>query len=172
MDGDLERSGETPRLAGLSRACRQAGAVAVEFAIAAVLFFTVLFSVIDWSYLFFANLSMQHAVREGARYAVTGQSGLAPTPGDRCAAARERIRQSSIGMYDKTNATTVFKTISPAGQVVTLGANNCYGAEQLIIIQVNSALRPITPFLLPLFAATNGEYRFTVATTMKNEAFE
>jgi hypothetical protein len=155
-----------------ARAGRQAGAAAVEFALAAMLFFTVLFSIIDWSYLFFANLSMQHAVREGARYAITGQSGLSQTPGDRCAAAREKIRQSSMGMYDKTSATTVFKTISPSGQIVTLGANSCYGAEQLIIIQVDAALRPLSPFLLPFFAATNGEYRFRVATTMKNEAFE
>jgi hypothetical protein len=151
---------------------RQRGVAAVEFGLVALLFFTVLFSIIDWSYLFFANLSMQHAVREGARYAVTGQSGLSPTPGDRCAAAREKIRTTSVGMYEKTGATTVFKTISPSGQIVTLGGSNCYGAEQLIIIQVNSALRPITPFLAPFFAATGGEYRFSVATTMKNEAWE
>jgi len=156
----------------LARAGRQAGVAAVEFALAAMLFFTVLFSIIDWSYLFFANLSMQHAVREGARYAITGQSGLAQTPGDRCAAAREKVRQSSLGIYDRAGATTVFKTVSPSGQIVTLGANSCYGAEQLIIIQVDAALRPLSPFLLPFFAATNGEYRFRVATTMKNEAFE
>ncbi|MCO5101064.1 MAG: pilus assembly protein [Burkholderiaceae bacterium] len=151
---------------------RQRGVAAVEFALVAIVFFTVLFSIIDWSYLFFANLSMQHAVREGARYAVTGQSGLSPTPGDRCAAAREMIRTSSTGMYDKTGAKTTFKTINAGGQIVTLGASSCYGAEQLIIIQVDSALRPVTPFLRPFFAATGGEYRFSVATTMKNEAWE
>lgn len=160
-----------PGAKGPVRPLRQSGAAAVEFAMAAILFFTVLFSIIDWSYLFFANLSMQHAVREGARYAVTGQSGLSPTPGDRCAAAREKVRQSSMGMYDRTNATTTFKTINSSGQIVTLGANSCYGAEQLIILEVNSAVRPVTPFLLPFFAATGGEYRFRVATTMKNEAF-
>lgn len=162
-----------PRSAGaaLSKRLRQTGAAAVEFAFAAMLFFAVLFSIIDWSYLFFANLSMQHAVREGARYAITGQSNLSPTPGDRCAAARAKVRDSSMGMYDRTNATTTFKTINNAGQIITLGANSCYGAEQLIILEVNSALRPITPFLLPFFAATGGEYRFRVATTMKNEAF-
>lgn len=170
MNGIPGKTGCGPRAFGARM--RQAGAAVVEFALAAMLFFTVLFSIIDWSYLFFANLSMQHAVREGARYAVTGQSGLSPTPGDRCAAARERIRQSSMGMYDRTNAITVFKTINSSGQVITLSGNNCYGAEQLIIIQVNSALRPLTPFLMPLFASTSGEYRFSVATTMKNEAFQ
>src|SRR5690606_28297169 len=69
---------------------RQRGVAAVEFGLVALLFFTVLFSIIDWSYLFFANLSMQHAVREGARYAVVGRSDLAPQdrPGDRCAAVK------------------------------------------------------------------------------------
>ena len=79
---------------------RQHGVAAVEFGLVALFFFTVLFSIIDWSYLFFANLSMQHAVREGARYAVVGRSDLAPdaTPGDRCAAVREKIRQQSWGL--------------------------------------------------------------------------
>ncbi len=148
---------------------RQRGVAAVEFGFVALLFFTVLFSILDWSWLFFANLSMQHAVREGARYAITGQSNQS---GDRCATVRERIRTSSMGMYDRAGKRTIFKTIGANGQIIELGANSCYGAEQLIIVQVDAALRPISPLLVPFFAATNGEYRFSVATTMKNEAWE
>jgi len=137
-----------------------------------MIFFSVLFALLDWSWLFFANLSMQHAVREGARYAVTGQGGRADDPQSRCAAVEARVRAASMGMYERGKAETIFKTIDPAGQLVTLGAGSCYGAQQLIIVEVKAAMRPITPFLLPFFAATGGEYAFTVATTMKNEAFE
>jgi len=149
----------------------QRGVAVVEFAFAAMVFFTLVFSILDWSYLFWANLTMQHAAREGARYAVTGQSGMSPTPGDRCAAAREMIRQQSMGLYEQTSAVTVFKTIDSAGNITTLGSGSCYGAGQVIIVQVNSRLAPLTPFLKPFFASTGNEYRFSVSTTMKNEAF-
>lgn len=151
---------------------RERGVAAVEFAFAAILFFTLVLSILDWSYLFFTNLTMQHAVREGARYAVTGQSGLDPGGGgDRCAAARERIREQSMGLYDQTSSTTVFKTIDSAGNITTLGSGSCYGAGQLIILQVDSRLRPLTPFVRPFFSDTGNEYRFSVSTTMKNEAY-
>lgn len=152
-------------------ACRQRGAAAVEFAFAAMLFFTVLFSIIDWSYLFFANLTMQHAVREGARFAITGSSAGAPTPGDRCGATVQRIRQQSMGLYDASGSTTVFKTIDSAGNITTLGSGGCYGAGQIIIVQVDSAVAALTPFVRPFFSTTGGQYRFRVSTTMKNEAF-
>lgn len=152
----------------------QAGIAAVEFGLVALLFFTVLFSIIDWSYLFFANLSMQHAVREGARYAVVGRSDLAPAerPGDRCAAVREKIRQQSWGLYERSSSTTTFNTIDAAGNIVTLGSGSCYGANQLIVVQVDSAVAALTPFVRPFFSASNGEYRFRVSATMKNEAWQ
>lgn len=154
-----------------SPARRQLGVAAVEFGLVALFFFTVLFSIIDWSYLFFANLSMQHAVREGARYAVVGRSDLAPDdrPGDRCAAVREKIRQQSWGLYERTGSTTTFKTIDNGGSIITLGSSSCYGAGELIVVEVKSGVAPLTPFVRPFFNATSGKYEFTVAATMKNE---
>lgn len=165
MRSYVERSLRKPRR-------RQRGVAAVEFGLVALFFFTVLFSIIDWSYLFFANLSMQHAVREGVRYAVVGRSDLAPeaTPGDRCAAVKEKIRQQSWGLYDRGSSTTTFKTIDGAGNVVTLGSGSCYGANQLIIVEVTSHIAAFTPFVRRFFG--NGEYEFTVAATMKNEAWQ
>lgn len=153
---------------------RQSGIAAVEFGLVALLFFTVVFSILDWSYLFFANLSMQHAVREGARYAVTGRSDLAPDPSSAtrlCEAAREQIRRQSMGMYDRTASSTTFKTVEPDGTIVTLGSGSCYSANKLIIVQVDSQVDTLTPFVRPFFGATGGKYAFSVSATMKNEAF-
>lgn len=160
----VSRSGRRPRRG-------QAGVAAVEFALVALLFFTVLFSIIDWSYLFFTNLTMQHAVREGARYAVVGRSDLAPDdrPGDRCAAVAEKIRQQSWGLFDRARSTIVFKTIDAAGNVIPLGSGSCYGAGELIVVEVTSHVAALTPFVRPFFNATGGEYEFKVAATMKNE---
>ena len=76
---------------------------AVEFALVAPILFLLLFGIIDLALMFWVNFSMQYAVREGTRYAVTGQSGLDPstTAQQRYIAVIEKIQLSSMGMYDQ-----------------------------------------------------------------------
>ncbi|MCL4745310.1 MAG: pilus assembly protein [Burkholderiaceae bacterium] len=150
------------------------GNAAVEFAIAASLFFLLLFSVLDFSYLFWVNLTMQHAVREGSRYAITGQSGLDPEPDplkrDRCIAAKAKIQQTAMGLYEKLSPTIVFKTVNSATGVATaLGGSSCYGAGQIIVIQLQAETVPMSPLIRAFFP--NGKYVFSVSSTMRNEAF-
>lgn len=64
------------------------GAAAVEFALVALLFFTLLFGAIQFGYTFFEYISVAHAAREGARWAALGADGgivstraLAAAPG-------------------------------------------------------------------------------------------
>jgi Flp pilus assembly protein TadG len=142
----------------------------VEFALAAMLFFTVLFTIIDFSYLFYANLTMQHAVREGARYAAPGQSGLALTPlggaQDRCDAAMQRVRDQSMGLFERMATTVVFKTVNHDGSITPVA---CANANQIIVMEVSCELPLLTSFLQPLFG--KGTYSFTASATMKNEDF-
>ncbi len=155
---------------------RQLGAAAVEFALAASLFFVLLFSILDFGYLFWVNLTMQHATREGARYAVVWNQGVLdpdrvvdPTL-DPCNAAREWIRQSSMGLYDKLSPTLVFKTVDSAtGNTTNLGSGACYGELQLIMIQVQAEAEPLSPFVRPFFPP-DGRYAFKVSATMRTEA--
>lgn len=149
----------------------QAGATIVEFALVASLLFSILLAIVDFGHMFWVNLTMQHAVREGARYAVTGRADLDPTPADpttRCDAAIEKIRRESMGLYDRVVSRVEFKTVV-GGTVTTLGSGSCYGAGQIIVVDVQAAAPVLTPFLRPMFA--DGLYRFSVSTTMKNEAF-
>ena len=153
---------------------RHCGSAVVEFAIAASLFFMLLFSIIDFSYLFWVNLTMQHAVREGTRYAVTGRSDLDPDPNpsatDRCNAATAKIRDESMGLFDRLSSTVVFKTVNAAtGATTTLGGSSCYGAGQIIMIQVLCEAEPLSPFARAFFPL--GKYTFSVSSTMRNEAF-
>lgn len=152
---------------------RQMGVAAVEFALAAMLFFTVFFVIIDLGYLFWGNLSMQHATREGARYAVTGRSDLDPDPKgtaqDRCDAAIVEIRNQSMGFFDRVSPHVVFKTVNADGSITAIPGDSCAAANQIIVVTVECSLPLLTPFLRPLF--TDGKYTFTVGTTMKNEDF-
>lgn len=152
---------------------RELGVATVEFAIAAALFFTVLLAIIDFSYLFWGNLSMQHATRQGARYAVTGRSDLDPDPKgtaqDRCDAAIVEMRNQSMGFFDRVSPRVVFKTVNADGSITAIPGDSRAAANQIIVVTVECSLPLLTPFLRPLF--TDGKYLFTVGTTMKNEDF-
>ncbi len=157
----------------------QRGATIVEFAIIASLLFTLLLTIADFGQLFWTNLTMQHAVREGTRYAVTGSTSLASTPAAadaRCQAALAKIREQSMGLYDKVDARVQFKTVDESGggrlgsELRVIGSGSCYGAGEIIVVQVDAKAPVLTPFLRPFFS--DGKYAFSVSTTMKNEVFE
>ena len=56
----------------------QGGATLVELALITPVFLMLIIGIIELSMAYFANMTMQHAVREGARYAVTGGKDLDP----------------------------------------------------------------------------------------------
>jgi len=145
----------------------------VEFALITTLFFTVLLAVVDFGQLFYSNLTMQHAVREGTRFAVTGSTSLATSPAAadaRCQAAIAKIREQSGGVFERMSAQVSFKTVAPNGSITNVPNGSCYNASDIIVIEVASTAPVLTPFLRPFF--NNGQYAFTVATTMQNEAFQ
>ncbi len=152
---------------------KEKGAALVEFALVAILFFTVLFAIIEFGYLYWVNLSMQHAVREGARFAVvTGRLPPSPTNPDpdatRCKAVADRIKDNSMGFYDKVSPVLTFSTVDADGNVVGIDSY-CGDASQIIMIRLVCTLPLLTPIIQPFF--TNGEYTFAVSATMKNEAW-
>lgn len=151
---------------------KEKGSASVEFALTTTLFLMAFFAVVDFSYLFFVNLTMQHAVREGARYAVTGQFDPTSqgTAKDRCDAAIVHIKDASMGFFDRASSVVVFKTVNADGSVTTVPANSCAGANQIIVITIQCELSLISPLIRVFFA--NGKYQFTVSSTMKNEAFQ
>jgi Flp pilus assembly protein TadG len=52
---------------------RERGQALVEFSLVAILFFTLIFGIFDGVRLLQSWMTVQHAAREGARYAITGQ---------------------------------------------------------------------------------------------------
>lgn len=52
---------------------RQRGQATVEFALVSVVFFLLVFGIVDGARLFQSWVTLQHAARSGARYAITGQ---------------------------------------------------------------------------------------------------
>lgn len=138
-------------------------------AIITPLLLLVLLSLLELSLMFFGTLTMQYAVREGARYAVTGQSNLDPssTNQQRYAAVIQKIRTSSSGFYDK-----LAPAISVNGNAYTTSTYNnaMFGAAGgLVVIRLDCDWKVTTPLLAVFFA--NGKYHFAVAATMRNEFY-
>lgn len=158
---------------------RMQGVAAVEFALIAPILFSLLFGIIDLALMFWVNLSMQYAVREGTRYAVTGQSELDPNAAaqQRYIAVIEKIKLSSMGMYDQLNPritvtnygndgsnarTSIYDPAAPSSTIFG-------GPGDIIVLQLNDCTWTKLTVLAPFFK--DGKYIFNVATTMRNEAF-
>jgi hypothetical protein len=138
------------------------GQTTVEFALIGILLFGLVFAVIDFGTMLYVNLTMQHAVREGARYAITGPNPLAGDPRDRRTLVIDKIHDSSVGLCDKNPCTISF---------VNLPNDPNVGApSELITIRVAYSWPLLTPIVKPFFP--DGKYSFTVGATMRNEPFE
>lgn len=157
----------------------QAGASLVEFALVAPAFLLLLFGIVEFALMFWTTLTMQHAVREGARYAVSGQNDLDPDPDaakrQRHRAVLTKIREDAMGLYDlatPTVATAInggpFRVYGDAGQF----HDGMFGGPgDIVVLRLDCVWPPATPLVKPFFAASGGAYRFSVAATMRNEAF-
>lgn len=153
-----------------SAASRERGATVVEMAIIMPVLLLLLIGIVEISMMFFVNQTMQYAVREGGRYAVTGQTSADPntTSKLRYRAVIERMRTASLGLFDKVcpSVTTnnVTYTDSSSYNAAMFGQ-----AGDILVIKLNCAWPMATPVMRPFFK--DGKFRFVVAVTMLNENY-
>lgn len=152
------------------------GQTTVEFALVATALLTLLFAALDLAVMFYVQLTMQRAVREGARYAITGQATGS--------AGKEElnrvVKDASNGLYDQ-NAEALkdpalkeprVNRLNPAA---TAAYNNYTGSpvadtgapDDIIIVSLTYSWPLLTPMVQPFFH--DGKYTFTARATMKNE---
>jgi Flp pilus assembly protein TadG len=145
---------------------RERGSAIIEFTIVAAFFFMVFFTIVDFSMYGYVKLTMQSAVREGARYAVTGRSDLDPdSNGDRAAAVIEKISQASNGYLDKVMDPTKIRVEDIDGNALAgFGSSG-----DVIAIHLDCEWDSFSPLISTLLE--DGTYKFTVSTAMRNEAF-
>jgi len=129
--------------------------------------------------MFWLTLSMQYAVREGARYAVTGQTNLDPNSASqvRYLAVIESMKVNSMGLFEVLNpeisvinygSDSIFKSTNTYDPLMPL--TSIFGnSGDIIVLQLNHCTWSHLTVLRPFFQ--NGKYRFNVAATMRNEAF-
>lgn len=136
----------------------------VEFALVAPLFFLLVFGVIDFGRLFFTKVTLQHALREAGRYAVTGQK---QATFNRCQSIRNIAQKSASGLL--TNPGSI--SIEAFDSQGNLDAAHCAGRPgETVVVSLQTDLTLITPLIGRYFP--NGVYTFKVSTSFKNEPFD
>lgn len=158
------------------------GQTTVEFALAALVLFTFVFAIIDFVMMFYVNLTMQNAVREGARYAITGQAdqpGQGVQNGEqRKKAMIKKMIESAHGLYEKNANPQKDPTVSvltpssdPTFSNYTGRTVNDTGEPtEIVRVSLDYSWPLLTPILRPFFP--DGKYAFVVRATMRHEPWE
>lgn len=147
-----------------ARTRRAEGTSLVEFALVSILFFTLMFAIIDFGRVFFVQMTIQHALRQAGRYAVTGNSLPGTNPQTQSAYTRvesiiETAKKAAAGV-------DVSNIIISAGGLSGFAGN----PGDTVTVSLTSNLNILTP-LISKFFTSNGIYTFTASTTFKNEPF-
>lgn len=136
----------------------------VEFALVLPLFFLLLFGVIDFGRLFYVQMTLQNALRQAGRYAVTGNH-LPVDP-----------KRPDLGTLTRVNSIIQIAQQSSLGLDVTGikitsrdGGSNAGGPGDTVTISVSADLQLLTPLIGQFF--TGGKYHFTESVSFRNEPF-
>lgn len=132
------------------------GQTLVEFAISSLLFLLLLFSVIEFSYIFFVKMTLQNAVRQAGRYAITGQT-----------MAGQASRYNSI-VKTAVDYSMGLVSSSDISIICVGGCSSAGGPGDTITISVTYKYKFLTGIVAPFFK--NG-LTFNVSDTFKNEPF-
>ena len=134
------------------------------------LFFLLTFGMIDLGHVFFVQISLQNAMRQAGRFAVTGnhltQGGTNLT---RVASIAQIAQNAAAGL-----SIANIKICSVNGGCSGPSASNpaaAGGPGDTVTISLTSNMQLYTP-MIGRFFGTNGVYTFTVSTTFRNEPFD
>jgi Flp pilus assembly protein TadG len=137
----------------------------VEFALLAPVFFLLVFGVLDFGRVLFTQMTLQHALREAGRYAVTGRR----LPGTNPKTGNLYTRIESIKQIAQ-NAAAGLSVVNISISSVLGGNGSAGGPRDTVTVSLTTNLKLITPMIGRYFGST-GVYTFTVSTTFLNEPF-
>jgi Flp pilus assembly protein TadG len=135
----------------------------VEFALVAPMIFLLFFAIFDFARLFYAHMTLQNAVRQAGRYAVTGNH--LPDPKH---SGQNLSRVNSIIQVAQRAAMGLSVSniqVSSAGG----GSGSAGGPGDTVTISLSTNLQLMTPIVARFFQ--QGIYSFTVSVSFKNEPF-
>lgn len=135
---------------------RREGAALVEFAIVALIFFMILFGIMEFAYLIMVKNLMDNAVREGTRYACVNTnvgSALPDQIRDQVDLRLQGLKGRMVG-YAKATSITIRAVDAVTGNQLTSGGSNVpiwdTQVGQFIEVRLEVSYSPIVPSLVRL----------------------
>ncbi len=176
-----------PRKSGASRFSLTRGQSTVEFAMVALVFFLMLFAIMDYGWIMFAQMNVQQAVDDAGRYASTGQESSA---GNRMQSIINVLQTemkvplsswnlSICSVPPGSTTSSCYSSNNTAPTQGSSGNGDAGGPESTVTITFTGNLAMLVPlnFVGPLFGHGAGMkvfpsgYTFTSSATFKNESF-
>jgi hypothetical protein len=143
----------------------QRGLETVELAIILPVFLLLLFAILDFGRMFFTQITLQHAMREGGRFGVTGERLADPndprTLQSRLDSIKRVVRESAVGVRINPADIHVF--------TVPGSPDDAGGPGQTFTIRMSYDFLFVTPMVGRFF--DNGTHRFSVSTTFRSEPY-
>jgi Flp pilus assembly protein TadG len=137
----------------------------VEFAIVLPLFFLLIFGILDMGHLYFVQVTIENAVRQAGRFAVTGQK--LPGQPSRVASIQQVARNAAPGL-DLTAIVISSSSGSATGGVGNVDSAGLPGEDVTISLKTHLTL---FTNLMGHYYGTNDVDTFSESVTFRNERF-
>jgi Flp pilus assembly protein TadG len=125
---------------------REDGSDLVEFALVMIPLFMFVFAILCVSWFIFAKASLQHAVREGCRYAVTGQA---------ISDIQDRVLQNAVGVPGMAAKKVQVQYFAQSNLSTPLTGNTANAGGNLVEVSVSGiTVNPLGPAGLGFSALT------------------
>ena len=146
------------------------GQAIVEIAISLSVFLMLAMGTVDFAIMFNHKLTLQNAVRQAGRYAITGQcqAGANGTC-SRLAGITTTLEAASAGLINANNFNSVVTISCTPGDGGAGCPTNTGGPKDVVTIQVAFPHRFLMPLIAPFFR--NQPLMINVAATFTNEPF-
>jgi Flp pilus assembly protein TadG len=155
-----------------------AGGALVETALCMSIFILALFTALDFGYFYYVKATLQNAVRQGARYAVTGN----------CVSGSCFSGTNQSNRLDSIVNTVIYYSFNLGGSTATgsnplisvtctgtcastygSGSNNAGGPGDTVTVSATYTFYPVIAW--QWFQSTGGTHTFTVSSSFINEQF-
>jgi len=148
----------------------ETGQALAETAISSLIFLLVLMGVMECGHVFSLQLTLQNAVRQAGRYAITGnciQGSNGACSTSRYNSVMQVLEDTSTGLLNPSNVSAdVSMTCTNNGGGCP---NNAGGPLDTVSISVSYPYHFVTPLMGPLFPG--GTYTIKVSAAFVNEPF-
>jgi Flp pilus assembly protein TadG len=139
------------------------GQAILESALVAVLFFLLVFGLLDFGRVFYVQMTLENAVREAGRFASTGNHLPDPQHQGQNLSRVNSIIQIATQAALGTSVSNI-QIISQQG-----GKGDPGGPGDTVTVSLTTNLKLITPLIASFFPG--GQYTFTSSVSFKNEPF-